>query len=98
MDFITLLILAILIYLVLHFGPRIFGSWMSSRVLAKVMAQPSDARRAQLDPESQYVVHITESEVSCHRPDGIVETVHWDYSKSQNSFPDRADGGGLSGR
>ena len=78
MDFITILTLVILIYLVSHFGPRIFGSWMGSRVLAKVLDQPADAPRAKLDPESQFVILITESEVSCHRPDGIVETVRWD--------------------
>lgn len=78
MDLITILTLAILIYLVLHFGPRIFGSWMGSRVLAKVLDQSADAPRTKLDPESQFVIHITESEVSCHRPDGIVESVRWD--------------------
>jgi hypothetical protein len=77
MDFITLLTLAVLIYLVLHFGPRIFGSWMGSRILAKVMAQPADAPRARLDPESHFVIQMTEADVSCHRPDGIVETVRW---------------------
>ena len=78
MDFITLLILAILIYLVLHFGPRIIGSWMGSRAAAKVLVQPSDAPRARLDAESRFVVQMTECDVSCHRPDGIVETVRWD--------------------
>jgi hypothetical protein len=77
MDFITLLILALLIYLALHFGPRIIGSWMGSRILAKVMAQPADAARARLDPESRFVIQMTECDVSCHRPDGIVETVRW---------------------
>lgn len=72
------LILSVAIpFWLIGFMSRSLSSWMGSRAAAKVMAQPSDARRAQLDPESQFVVHITESEVSCHRPDGIVETVRW---------------------
>lgn len=31
-----------------------------------------------LQPESQYVVSLTESEVTCRRPDGSVENVAWD--------------------
>ena len=34
--------------------------------------------RARLDPESNFVIHMTDSDVSCHRPDGVVETVRWD--------------------
>jgi hypothetical protein len=78
MAFITLLILAVLIYLVLHFSPRILGSWMDSRILARVLTRPSNAPRARLDPESQFVIHMTDSAVSCQRPDGMVETVRWD--------------------
>jgi hypothetical protein len=28
--------------------------------------------------ESQFVIYLSETEVSCHRPEGTVETVRWD--------------------
>ena len=34
------------------------------------MAQPSDAPRARLDLGSRFVIQMSESSVSCHRPDG----------------------------
>jgi len=33
---------------------------------------------SQLQPESQFVVHVSESEVRCERPDGCSEHVAWD--------------------
>lgn len=78
MTILACLVLAVLLYRMMHFGQRVLVAWMSDRVVKRILARPADAPRAQLDPESQYVVHITESEVSCHRPDGIVETVRWD--------------------
>lgn len=73
------LILSVAIpFWLIGFVTRSLSSWMGSRAAAKVLAMPPDAPRARLDPESQFVIHITESEVSCHRPDGIVETVRWD--------------------
>jgi len=75
---ITLLGLALLVCLVLLiFAPRLVGSYLGNRAAAKLLALPADAPRARLDPESRFVIQMTESEVSCHRPDGIVETVRW---------------------
>ena len=34
--------------------------------------------RPSLQPESQYVVRMSESEVSCTHPDGTTESVAWD--------------------
>ncbi|MDQ3813865.1 MAG: hypothetical protein M3347_07920, partial [Armatimonadota bacterium] len=31
-----------------------------------------------LDPESRYIVTVSETEVSCQHPDGLIETVRWD--------------------
>ncbi|WP_395749469.1 hypothetical protein [Prosthecobacter sp.] len=28
--------------------------------------------------ESRFVIHLSETEVSCHRPDGMIESVRWD--------------------
>jgi hypothetical protein len=79
MTFFTLLGLVLLVCLLaLFFAPRILGSYLGNRAAAKLLALPSDAPRARLDPESRFVIHMTESEVFCHRPDGIVETVRWD--------------------
>lgn len=73
------LILSVAIpFWLIGFVSRSLSSWMGSRAAAKVLAMPPDAPRAQLDPESKFVIHLTESAVSCHRPDGIVETVRWD--------------------
>lgn len=78
MTFFALLALALLICLVLHFGSRMLGSWLGTRFAARALALPADAPRARLQPESQFVIRMTDSTVSCHRPDGIVETVQWD--------------------
>ena len=76
---ITLLGLALLVCLaLLIFAPGIIGSYLGNRVAAKLLALPADAPRARLDPESSFVIQMTESDVSCHRPDGVVETVRWD--------------------
>jgi len=48
----------------LSFFKRLFGS-----------NAPSDSR---LQPESQFVVHVSDSEVRCERPDGRSERVAWD--------------------
>ena len=78
MSFLALLGLALLVCLALFFAPRILGTYLANRVLTKVLAQPADAPRGRLDPESRFVIQMTESAVSCHRPDGVVETVRWD--------------------
>ena len=79
-----LILSAAIPFWLIGFVTRSLSSWMGSRAAAKVLAMPPDAPRARLDPESQYVVHITESEVSCHRPDGIVETIRWDELEKIN--------------
>ena len=78
MSFLALLGLALLVCLALFFAPRILGTYLANRVLTKVLNQPADAPRGRLDPESRFVIQMTESAVSCHRPDGVVETVRWD--------------------
>lgn len=79
MTFLILLGLALLVCLaLLFFAPHIISSYLANRAVAKLLALPSDAPRARLDPESRFVIHLTETEVSCHRPDGLVETVRWD--------------------
>ncbi|WP_395733822.1 hypothetical protein [Prosthecobacter sp.] len=67
---------ALLIYLVLHFGKRLIISRLTDRVVAKAL--DPDTPQARLDPESRYIIHLSETEVSCHRPDGTVESVLWD--------------------
>lgn len=72
------LILVVAFYLLLHFGMRVLGSWTADREVEKALARPLEAPSARLMPESQFVVHLSETEVSCHRPEGTVETVQWD--------------------
>ena len=79
MTSLTLLGLTLLVCLaLLFFAPRIVGSFLGNRAAAKLLALPSDAPRARLDPESRFIIQMTETDVSCHRPDGLVETVRWD--------------------
>ena len=65
-------------WIALHFGIRLFGSWVAGRAAARALARPLDARSARLVPESNFVIHMSNDCVSCHRLDGIIETVRWD--------------------
>jgi len=78
MAFAFCLILVVAFYLLLHSGMRVLGSWMADRAVEKALARPLEAPSARLMPESQFVVHLSETEVSCHRPEGTVEAVQWD--------------------
>ena len=50
---------------------------MSERITAKLMT-PEPLLQAKLDPESQFIIQVTDTEIVCHRPDGICEKVAWD--------------------
>jgi hypothetical protein len=52
---------------------------MSSRVLDRALhpERYSPEPRAPLEPESRFVVRLSDSEVVCERPDGKVERVGW---------------------
>jgi hypothetical protein len=76
MNALKFLALALLIYLVFHYGTRLLSSWLANRAVAKALSP--DTPRPRLDPESRYIIHLSETEVSCHRPDGTVESVRWD--------------------
>lgn len=78
MTFLACLALAALLCLLLYFGMRALGSWSADRAVTRVLARPLAASAARLMPESQFVVRLSESEVSCQRPDGDIETVRWD--------------------
>jgi hypothetical protein len=60
------------------FVSRRLSGWLDSRAAAKALALSPDAPKPQLMPESTFVVEITEFAVTCHRPDGQTEAVHWD--------------------
>ena len=55
------------------------ASRMSSRVLDRALHPERYASepRAPLEPESRFVVRLSDSEVVCERPDGKVERVGW---------------------
>ncbi|MBB5034598.1 hypothetical protein [Prosthecobacter vanneervenii] len=78
MTSLACLALAALLCLMLYFGMRALGSWLADRAVARALARSVDAPQARLMPESQFVVRLSESEVSCQRPDGGIETVRWD--------------------
>jgi len=78
MTFLASLALAALLCLLLYFGMRALGSWLADRAVARAVAPSPAALAARLMSESKFVVRRSESEVSCHRPDGDIETVRWD--------------------
>lgn len=76
MAILWFLVLALLIYLVFYYGIRLLSSWLANRTVAKALSP--DTPRAHLDPESRFIIHLSETGVSCNRPDGTVESVRWD--------------------
>lgn len=76
MTALGLLAFALLIYLMCHFGTRFLTFRLADRALVKAL--DPDTPPPRLDPECRYVIHLSETEVSCHRPDGTVESVRWD--------------------
>lgn len=78
MTFLPCLVLAVLLCLSLYLGMRAFSSWLGDRAVARALARPADAPLARLMPESQFVVRLSESEISCQRPEGAIETIRWD--------------------
>jgi hypothetical protein len=59
------------------------NNWWLSRAAARAIRrvvhpeQYASERRARLEPESRFIVRLSESEVVCERPDGRVERVTW---------------------
>ncbi len=55
---------------------RCFSSWLAHRAATQVLA--ADTPRPRFNPESRFVIHLSETEVTCHHPDGTLESVGWD--------------------
>ena len=51
-----------------------WNNWWLSRVAARALDRPAPAK---LEPESQFIVRLSDVEVVCERPDGKVERVAW---------------------
>lgn len=62
---------------------EMFMDWRTSRVAARAIQRaghPEQYRSkpgARLEPESRFIVRLSDSEVVCDRPDGKVERVAW---------------------
>jgi len=76
MNFFEIIGLVLAIVIVFHLGTRWLISWMSTRAAAKALR--GDTPSAKLMPESLFEIEMNDSEVSCHRPDGTIESVRWD--------------------
>ena len=52
---------------------------MMSRILDHTLhpERYASGPRARLEPESRFVVRLSDSEIACERPDGTVERVGW---------------------
>src|SRR6267142_2648032 len=59
----------------------LFDRWRLARIFKRILNQPLDPqnsdRSARLEPESQFIVRLSDEEVVCERPDGKVERVSW---------------------
>ena len=57
--------------------------WRASRMMAKALDRARHPERyaseppVRLEPESRVIVHVSDSEIVCERPDGKVERVGW---------------------
>jgi len=63
---------------------RFLIHWQASRIANRLIDEglhperyPAKAQR-KLDPESRFIVHLSEEAVSCECPDGRTERVAWD--------------------
>lgn len=93
MTILETLLVGFIFYPLLHFGARWIVSIMSERIVAKLMS-PAPLLQAKLDPESQFIIQVTDTEIVCHRPDGSYEKVAWDdlqkveiLTPSERPFP-----------
>lgn len=77
MTILEALLAGIILYLLFHFGARWIVSIMSERIVAKLMS-PEPTLNAELYPESQFIIQVTDIEIACQRPDGSCEKVAWD--------------------
>ena len=64
-----------------------WGRWRVSRTLSRALDRarhperyPSEPR-ARLEPESRFIIRLSDSEVVCERPDGRVERIAWNDLK-----------------
>ncbi len=62
-------------------GIASFDRWRLGRIFKRILNQPLDPqkrdRSVRLEPESQFIVRLSDEEVVCERPDGKVERVSW---------------------
>ena len=77
MTFLACLLAVGALYLLVQYGSRILSSWMGDRLVARILSQP-DAPSARLMPESLFIIHMSDTEIACHRPEGTIESVRWD--------------------
>jgi len=66
-------------------GIALFDRWRLARIFRRILNRPLDPQkrdqlvpvRKDLQPESQFIVRLSDQEVVCERPDGKVERVSW---------------------
>jgi hypothetical protein len=66
-------------WMLIEFGGRWLANRMASRVVDQVLypeRYKSESRPA-LEPESRFIIHLSDSEIVCQRPEGAVERVLW---------------------
>src|SRR5688572_14627335 len=76
-------VIALLVVGIVFVLSRVLIHWQASRIANRLIDEglhperyPAKAHR-KLDPESRFIVRLSEEAVSCERPDGKVERVSW---------------------
>ena len=78
------IVITILVVGALFVLSRVLIQWQGSRIASRLIDEamhperyPTNAQR-KLNPESRFIVRLSDEAVSCERPDGRVEQVAWD--------------------
>lgn len=74
---------AVIAGLVVLGSVKVWSHWQASRIASRVLGRALHPERyaskphAPLEPGSQFILRLSDSEVICERPDGKVERVEW---------------------
>lgn len=78
------IVITLFVVIALHVLSRVLIQWLGSRIANRLIDEglhperyPTKPQRKR-DPESRFIVHLSDDAVSCERPDGHVEQVAWD--------------------
>lgn len=77
------IVAALLVVIIFSALSRALIRWQASRLANRMIDEGLYPERyltrtpPKLDPESKFIIHLSEEAVSCQRPDGQIERVEW---------------------